>query len=95
MKGFMLYRLGKYRDSIDALEQAVELNPDDGYADVLMARDYTMLARKAAVLSRGHYWERALEMRQKAVGVSIRNARRLVWLDRCLRRMLPQESEDS
>jgi tetratricopeptide (TPR) repeat protein len=95
MKGFMLYRLGEYRDSIDALEQAVELDPDDGYAYVLMARDYTMLARKATVLTRGHYREKALEMRQKAVGVSTRGARRLVWLDRWLRRMLPQESEDS
>mgnify|MGYP001555299695 FL=1 len=60
-----------------------------------MARDYTMLARKATLLTRGHYRKKALEMRQKAMGVSLPDVRRLVWLERWLGRMLPKESEDS
>jgi tetratricopeptide (TPR) repeat protein len=94
MKGFMLYRLGKYKDSIDALDRAVELDPDDGYAYALMARAYTMLARKAAVLARRHYRNRAQEMRKKAQGVPIPDVQRLAWLDRWLQRMLPKESAD-
>jgi tetratricopeptide (TPR) repeat protein len=94
MKGFMLYRLGKYTDSIDALERAVELEPDDGYAYALMARDYVMLARKATLLTRRHYREKALEMRQKALDVRVPDVRRLAWLERWLRRMLPKESDE-
>ena len=30
VKGFLLYRLGEYQDSIASLERAVDLNPDDG-----------------------------------------------------------------
>jgi tetratricopeptide (TPR) repeat protein len=95
MKGFMLYRLGKYKDSIDALERAVELDPDDGYAYILMARDYAMLARKATLLTRGHYRDRALAMQQKAIEVKSPDLRRLAWLQRWLRRMLPKTTDDT
>ena len=79
---------------VQMFERAVELDPEDAYAYVLMARDYTMLARRATVLTRGHYREQALQMRQRAAGVSIPDVRRLVWLDGWLSRMLPKVSGD-
>ncbi|MCG6985226.1 MAG: TPM domain-containing protein [Thiocapsa sp.] len=81
MRGFLHYRLGEYRDSIDALERAVELDPDDGYAFALMAHDYTMLARKARGLDRDSYRKRALEMQRRAAGVSEPDMQRLAWLE--------------
>jgi tetratricopeptide (TPR) repeat protein len=82
MKGFLNYRLGKYTDSIDALERAVELNPGDGYAYALMARDYALLARKAAGQSKQHYRDKALAMQVAAQHVPAPDARRLAWLER-------------
>jgi len=88
MKGFLLYRLGKYKKSIDALEHAVELDPDDGYAYAIMARDWTMLARKAKGLNKEHYRDSALEMQEKAEGVSAPDGQRLAWLKSWMRRRL-------
>jgi tetratricopeptide (TPR) repeat protein len=81
VKGFLYYRLGKYRDSIEALERASELDPDNGYAYMLMARDYALLARKANALTRDRYRERALEMRRQAASVPAPDRQRLAWLD--------------
>ncbi len=88
MKGFLLFRLGKYKKSIDALEHAVELDPDDGYAYAIMARDYTMLDRKATGLNKERYKDKALEMQRKAEGVSAPNGQRLAWLDWWMKRRL-------
>jgi hypothetical protein len=88
MKGFLLYRLGKYKKSIDALERAVELDTDDGYAYAIMARDYAMLSRKATGLNREHYKDEALQMQRKAEGVSAPDGQRLAWLDWWMKRRL-------
>ena len=87
MKGFLLYRLGKYVDSIDALERAVELDSDDGYAYTIMARDYAMLAREASGRKR-RYTEKALAMQQKARNVQAPDLQRLAWLDQWLKRRI-------
>jgi tetratricopeptide (TPR) repeat protein len=81
MKGFLLYRLGKYGKSIDALEEAVALDPEDGYAWTIMARDYTMLARKAKGLNKERYADKAREMQARAEGVAVPDGQRLAWLE--------------
>jgi tetratricopeptide (TPR) repeat protein len=81
VKGFLFYRLGKYKKSIDVLEHAVELDPDDGYAYAIMARDWTMRARKATGLNKSHYKDKALEMQHKAENVSMPDVQRLAWLE--------------
>jgi Flp pilus assembly protein TadD len=88
LKGFLLYRLGKYADSIDALEQAVELAPDDGYAYLIMARDYAMLARQASAPERRRYIDKALKMQHRALSVKAPDLRRLAWLDQWLKRRI-------
>jgi tetratricopeptide (TPR) repeat protein len=81
LKGFVLYRLGEYEASLSALEDALALDPDNGYAYALMARDYTLLLRKAKGLMKDHYRDRALEMRRRAAAVASPDARRLARLD--------------
>ena len=88
VKGFLLYRLGEYQDSIASLERAVEVNPDDGYAYALMARNYALLARATSGLNRELYREQALAMRRKAERVPAADGQRLAWLDSWLRKML-------
>jgi hypothetical protein len=88
VKGFLLYRLGEYQDSIASLERAVERNPDDGYAYALMARDYALLARAASGLDRERYKAQALAMRQKAERVPAADGQRLAWLDSWLGKRL-------
>lgn len=80
MKGFLLYRLGRYRHSLEALQRAVELDPANGYAYALMARDYTLLAGKGNALTRDRYREQALAMQHKAANVSAPDSLRLRWL---------------
>ncbi len=86
VKGFLLYRLSKYRESIESLERAIELDPENGYAYMLMARDYTLLARKANALTKKRYRDRALAFRAKAARVAVPDGQRLAWLDGWLRR---------
>jgi tetratricopeptide (TPR) repeat protein len=88
VKGFLLYRLGRYSDSIAALERAVELDPGNGYAYALMARDYTLLHRKANALMKPRYRGKALEMQRRATQVASPDARRLTWLDAWMTRRL-------
>lgn len=88
MKGFLLYRLGKYRESIDVLEGAAALDPQDGYAYALMARDYALLARKASATNKQRLKDAALTMRQRAAGVTTPDSQRLAWLDWWLQRRL-------
>jgi uncharacterized protein len=88
MKGFLLYRLGKYKDSIDALKRAVELDREDGYAYTIMARDYAMLARKARGLSKERFKDKALAMQRKAASVALPDGQRLAWLDSWMKRRL-------
>jgi hypothetical protein len=88
MKGFLLYRLGKYDKSIDALERAAALDPNDSYAYAIMARDYAMLARKAKGLNKDRLKEKALAMKAKAEGVSAPDGQRLAWLEWWMKRRL-------
>jgi tetratricopeptide (TPR) repeat protein len=88
MEGFLLYRLGKYTDSIDALQRAVEPDPEDGYAYTIMARDYTMLARKAMGLNKERFKDKALAMQRKAKSVALPDGQRLAWLDWWMKRRL-------
>jgi hypothetical protein len=84
MQGFLYYRLGRYLDSIAALERAAALDPDDGYAFALMARDYALLARRASGLQRQHYRDKALAMQKSAGRVTVPDVRRLAWLGQWL-----------
>lgn len=88
VKGFLLYRLGRYRDSIEALEEAVSLDDDSGYAYALMARDYVMLHRKADDLAKPRYRKKALNMSRKAESVTVPDPQRLVWLRSWMKRRL-------
>ena len=87
--GFLYYRLGDYEASIEALERAVVVAPDNVYAYSLLARDYALLYRKAdADSSRQRYREQSLAMLKKAAGSptpdSARVARLRGWLARRL-----------
>jgi tetratricopeptide (TPR) repeat protein len=88
LRGFLLYRLGKYRESIRALERAVDLDPGDDYAFAIMARDYAMLARKASGPDKARLKDKAREMQGKAGRVSEPDRQRLAWLARWMERML-------
>lgn len=77
VQGFLLYRLGRYADSIEALERAARLTPDDDYAYALMARDYTLLARHATTIEKQRLNGRARAMWAKAADVSPADSRRL------------------
>ena len=88
--GFLHYRLGDYEASIEALERAIDMAPDNVYAYALLARDYALLYRKASPGSgRQHYRQQSLAMLQKAANAptpdAIRVARLQTWLDRRLR----------
>lgn len=88
LKGFLLYRLGRYGDSVAALERAVALDPDDGYAYAIMARGYAMRARKANGGQKAHYEDMARTMQRKAQRVAAPDPQRLAWLDRWMSRRL-------
>ena len=81
MRGFLLYRLGRYRDSIDALERAAALEPDTAYAYALMARDFMLLARKANGLRKRRLQDQAVAMQRKALTGATSHPQRLRWLD--------------
>ncbi len=87
-KGFLLYRLGRYADSVDTLERAVELDPEDTYAYALMARDYALLSRKARGLLKARYRAKALAMQQKAAGVPAPDVERLQRLQTWMQKRL-------
>jgi tetratricopeptide (TPR) repeat protein len=84
MQGFLLYRLGRYADSIDSLERAARLDPDNSYAYALMARDYALLARSAPAIDKRRLRDDAREMREKTGAVSTASDVRLQWLNRWL-----------
>ena len=79
-KGFLLYRLGRYAESIDALEVSLARDPANGYAYALMARDYVLLYRNASGLAKDHYRKKAMAMQQKAANVPAPDPQRLHWL---------------
>jgi tetratricopeptide (TPR) repeat protein len=68
VKGFLHYRLGNYRKSIDALEQALGFSADNVYSYALMSRDYALLYSKANKLDprRAGYRKQALAMLHQA-----------------------------
>jgi len=84
MKGFLLYRLGRYAESIRELEVAASLQPQDGYAYGLMSRDYALLARRARGAEKRGFENQARSMRDKAANAAMGNRQRLAWLDRWL-----------
>ena len=79
VKGFLHYRLGNYRKSIDALEQALELKADNVYAFALMSRDYALLYNKANTLDprRANYRKQAMAMLHKAETATTRDTARV------------------
>jgi tetratricopeptide (TPR) repeat protein len=88
--GFLYNHLGDYEASIESLERAVGLAPDNVYAYSLLARDYALLYRKAeSDSSRRRHREQSLTMLQKAASSptpdAVRVARLRAWLDRRLR----------
>jgi hypothetical protein len=88
MKGFLHYRLGDYQQSIDVLNKAVEVNPDNVYAYALMARDYALLYQQANKLDprRSGYKTAALAMLRNAKAAPTHDARRMAWLTSWLKR---------
>ncbi len=88
MMGFLYYRLGDYQRSIDVLNQAVNMNPDNVYAYALMARDYALLYNNANKLDprRAGYRTAALAMLRNAEAAPTPDARRIVWLTSWLKR---------
>lgn len=80
VKGFLLYRLGRYRDSIEVLEGAISLDDDSGYAYALMARNYVMLYRTADDQEKPLYRKKAMSMLRKAESVALPDVQRLAWL---------------
>jgi len=86
LKGFLHYRLGNYRKSIDALQQALELGTDNAYSYALMSRDYTLLYSKANSLDprRSGYRKQALAMLHQAETATIQDPARVSRLKRWL-----------
>jgi len=87
-KGFLYYRIGQYADSIDALEQAIARDSANGYTYALLARDYTLLYKKASALSKDLYRKKALAMQRKAANVPAPDPQRLRWLQLWMQRRL-------
>jgi tetratricopeptide (TPR) repeat protein len=87
-KGFLLYRLGRYQESIEALEMAVTLDDNSGYAFALMARDYVMLYRRADKPGKNRHREKAMSMLRKAENVKVTDPQRLTWLRSWMKRRL-------
>ena len=88
MKGFLLYRLGRYTESIEVLDVAIELDSGDDYTYGLMARDYALLARQTTGSEKRSHQTKARDMRDKAANVSPPGSQRLAWLDRWLQARL-------
>jgi uncharacterized membrane protein YgcG len=88
VKGFLLYRLGRYADSINALEEAVARDPANGYTYALMARDYALLYQRANGLMKDRYRKKALAMQLKAASVPAPDPQRLRWLQTWMQRRL-------
>jgi tetratricopeptide (TPR) repeat protein len=88
VKGFLHYRLGNYRKSIDALEQALGVNADNVYTYALMSRDYALLYSKAISLDprRAGYRKQALAMFHKAETATTQDTARVSRLKRWLQR---------
>lgn len=65
--GFLRHQLRDYEASIESLERAVEISPDNVYAYSLLARDHALLASSArSDLSRRRHREQALAMLRRA-----------------------------
>jgi tetratricopeptide (TPR) repeat protein len=88
VKGFLHYRLGNYKKSIDALQQALGFSADNVYAYALMSRDYALLYSKANNLDprRAGYRKQALAMLHKAETATTPDTARVVRLKRWLQR---------
>ena len=95
--GFLHYRLGNYRESIDALEKAVEIRADNAYAYALLARDYTLLHNRASNIDprRAGYRQDALAMLHKAETAATPDPQRIAWLKTWLRgrNILPESTD--
>jgi hypothetical protein len=78
MQGFIHYRLGEYRDSLKSLERAIRIESDNVYALALMARNYTLLYKKAKAIDprKNGYRDSALLMLQRAEQAPTKNTAR-------------------
>jgi tetratricopeptide (TPR) repeat protein len=88
VRGFLHYRLGNYKKSIDALQQALGFSADNVYAYALMSRDYALLYSKANKLDprRPGYRKQALAMLHEAETAMTADAARVERLKRWLQR---------
>lgn len=88
VKGFLHYRLGNYRKSIDALERALGFSADNAYAYALLSRDYALLYSRANSLDprRAGYRKQSLAMLYKAETVTTPDAARTERLKRWLQK---------
>ena len=88
VKGFLHYRLGNYRKSIDSLEQALGFSADNVYAYALMSRNYALLYSKANSLDprRASYRKQALAMLHKAESAATPDLARVNRLKHWLQR---------
>lgn len=88
MIGFLHRRLRNYQKSIDALERAIDIQPDNAYAYSVMARNYASLWRQAKTdRARTRYRRLAREMAGKAANTPRPDPQRLAWLEAYLARV--------
>ncbi len=87
-KGFIHHRLGRYRRSIEVLDEAIEMNPDNVYAYALLARNYALLHEQSNKLDprRRSYRASALAMLRGAEAAPTRDHRRVARLTSWLKR---------
>lgn len=78
MQGFLHYRLGNYKLSLDSLEPVIGTEPGNVYALALMARDYTLLFKNAKAIDprKNGYRESAIEMLRRAENAPVKNTQR-------------------
>ena len=85
--GYLYLCIGENKKAIEALETAIQLNPDNGYAYCKLSRAYGQLYLKSAAMNplKKHYQDKSLEMYQKARSTSSIYKRRLGWLRKWLK----------
>ena len=84
--GYLYFLLKKYDKTIQHLNAAIELRPDNCYAYAKLARTYAGLYLKASKIDprRSGYRQKAVGMFEKASAVPTPDPRRIEWLKRYL-----------
>ncbi len=84
--GYLYYCVQKYRQAIQELNKAIELNPDNCYAFAKLSRSYAGLYLNSVKLDlrRLGYRKKAMAMLAKASATATSDPRRIEWLKRYL-----------